>query len=307
MKTMRCALVLIAAIVLSLTVSGCKRAETISGAGYNASDWESRMKSPSLSEDDFTRLYAQAVAASLPNAKVQIVGQRHLKLTLGNGGDIQAYLDNAWKDASQDAERRPEVCQRYISALAATATASGKEEGLPDTNSIVAVIRDIGFLSQFRKFEGTTNAFVTEPLVADIYVAYACDSEKGISYLTEGRRKALGLSVAALRPLALANFHRIIPELQVVGAGPVFMLKADGNYESSMLLADKLWTDKSTAVQGELVAAVPARDALLFTGSGSADGVKQLRAMVDKIQEGGSHTISKTLLVRRNGKWQEWK
>jgi hypothetical protein len=51
---------------------------------------------------------------------------------------------------------------------------------------------------------------------------------------------------------------------------------------------------------------VPARDVLMFTGSDSPDGLKAMRESVDKIYKEGSHVISKTLLVRRNGRWEKF-
>jgi uncharacterized protein YtpQ (UPF0354 family) len=295
------------AVVLALASFGCKRAETIDASQYSAADWEARLENPSLNEQEFTKLYAQALAAELKNSKVQITGERHLSVTLADGGSVQVFLDNAWAEASKDPAHRPEICRRYMAGLLATSTVTGEAPKLPDTNSIVAVVRDRLFLQQFSRYNGTTNALVSEPLVADLHIVFACDTSQGISYLLEHQRQALGLSAAALRPLAMDNFHRIMPQIEIVGTGPLFMLKADGNYESSLLLADKLWTDTASSVQGELVAAVPARDVLLFTGASSAEGVKQLREAVDRIHSGGPHVISKTLLVPRNGKWEQWK
>ena len=302
-SALACALSLLVAVF-----SGCTPRETINGSQFNQTQWEKSLKDPALSEREFTRLYAQAVAAELKTAKVQLAGRRHLKVQTTNGNSFELFLDNAWTDASKDPALRPEVCRRYIaSLLAAQAAAGSAENELPDTNSIVAVVRGQAFLDQFRKYQDTTNALVSEPLVADIYVLYACDSEQGISYLSEGRRKALGLELPALRELAMANLHRMLPSVKIAGSGPVFTVKADGTYESSLLLADQLWKDRAAAVTGDLVAAAPARDVLLFTGAGSPDGVEQIRLAVDKIHNGGSHLISKTLVVRRNEKWEEWK
>ena len=91
------------------------------------------------------------------------------------------------------------------------------------------------------------------------------------------------------------------------GTGPVFMLVGDGNYDSSLLLLDKLWDEQAGSVRGDLVAAVPSRSVLLFTGSASPDGVGQLRKAVDEIFTTGDHVVSKALLIRRNGRWEELK
>jgi uncharacterized protein YtpQ (UPF0354 family) len=81
---------------------------------------------------------------------------------------------------------------------------------------------------------------------------------------------------------------------------------ADGNYESSLLLAENLWDDQAKAVQGEIVAAVPSRDVLLFTGSASTEGLRELRAAVANLHANGSRAISATLIVRRNGLWEKF-
>ena len=51
----------------------------------------------------------------------------------------------------------------------------------------------------------STNRILTEPLVADLHVAYGRDSERGMACLTESDRVRLGLGLPELRKLALAN------------------------------------------------------------------------------------------------------
>jgi len=58
--------------------------------------------------------------------------------------------------------------------------------------------------------------------------------------LREDDRKQLNMSWPALRQLAMTNLRRLLPEVKRHGDGPTFMLVAGGNYESSLLLADKL-------------------------------------------------------------------
>lgn len=292
--------------LMSLVVVGCRPDGPISASNFNAARWESRMKSPSLSEEEFTRLYAQWVAAQLTNSQVQVAGPRHLKVKMADGGDFEVFLDNAWIEARQDPQHRPDICRRYLAALLSGPAAGHAADAAPDTNALVAVVRDDFFLQQVGQYKGTSNAIVSEPLVADLHVVYAIDSQNGIAYLTQGRLEKIGLPLSALRQLALANLRRLLPPLQRVGAEPLFQLKADGNYESSLLLSDKLWTDQASAVQGELVAAVPARDVLVFTGSSSPAGLDRLRQIVNQTYSGGAHIISKTLLVRRNGRWEKF-
>ena len=99
-----------------------------------------------------------------------------------------------------------EVCERYIGSLKQTQQALGNNSGPPDTNSIVAVVRDDLFLRQMEKYaDMRTNRVVVEPLVADLHVAYGRDSERGMAYLTESDRARLGLALPELRKLALSE------------------------------------------------------------------------------------------------------
>lgn len=297
---------LLSAFLLPLT--GCKKKQFVDGSTYNAADWEQRMKSPRLNETEFTQLYAQAAAAQLKGCTVRIAGPKEVVIKFDDGGELKAFLDNAWAEATKaGAVNRADVCRRYLASLTTSRIAYGREADLPDTNNIVAVIRDDLFLKQYEKLGATTtNRLVHEPLAADLHVVLAIDSPGAIAYLTEGNRKALSLDLPALRKLSLLNLRRILPEVSRRGSGPLYMLTAGGDYESSLLLSDKLWNDQSASVEGNLVAAVPSRDVLLFTGSASTEGIKQMRQTVDKIFEGGSHVISKTLLVRRNGRWEKF-
>jgi uncharacterized protein YtpQ (UPF0354 family) len=200
-----------------------------------------------------------------------------------------------------------EVCERYIASLKQSQQHMGDRSAPLDTNSIVAVVRDDLFLQQMEKYGfKSTNRVVVEPLVADLHVAYGRDSERGMAYLTEGDRARLGLTLPELRKLALSNLHRILESPRRAGTNLLYMILADGNYESSLLLADKLWDSQAPLVKGDIVAAVPARDVLMFSGSGSPEGLQVLRQSVDSIYKEASHQISKTLLVRRNGRWEKF-
>jgi len=303
---MRLMLPILATLAL-LALGGCKRSEVVDASQFNTSNWEEKIKSPSLTEAEFTRLYAQAAAAELKSAEVKITGGRELSIKLTDGTELKSFLDNAWNEAKTNPANRPEIVNRYLKALVASAPYAGALAGQPDTNSIVAVIRDDLFLQQFDKFRSDKiNQIVSEKLVADLNVLYAIDSAGSIAYFTETNRVALNLELTALRSLAVRNLKRLVPKVNRQGQGPVFRLIADGNYESSLLLAENLWDDQAKAVPGELVAAVPSRDGLMFTGSASAEGLRELRAAAANLYANGSRAVSTTLIVRRNGRWEKF-
>jgi hypothetical protein len=291
---------------LAILILGCQRGEKISGANFNEPEWERRLKNPHLTETEFTRLFAEAVAAAT-NASVRITGLREVTVKTANGTELKSFLDNAWAEAAVDAPQRPEICRRYIASLMTSARVLDGPAGLPITNSIVPLVRDESLLSGMRDLgQVGTNQVVSELLAADLRVFYASDREGGFAFLTEGDRKALGLEMSVLRSLAMGNLRRIMPEVKHNGSGPLFMFDAGGNYEASLLLSDKLWDGEARELKGEIVAAVPSRDVLVYTTSSSVAGLAALRQAVDKVQAGGDHLVSKTLLIRRNGRWEKF-
>ncbi|MEV4131525.1 hypothetical protein AB0J72_05105 [Dactylosporangium sp. NPDC049742] len=82
------------------------------------------------------------------------------------------------------------------------------------------------------------------------------------------------------------------------------MLQFDG-VASTLLLAEPFWAGLERAVPGELVVGVPARDAVIVTGSQSPPGLAKVRRAIDRIFFAGDpHLLSRKLLVRRRGVWE---
>lgn len=292
--------------IACMTSGGCNK-DKIGGTNFDQPTWEKQIKARDLSVKQFTQLYALRVAAEFKGAQVRIAGDRELNIKLSDGTQLRAFLDNAWNEAAKTPESRPEIVRRYLSALTGAIPGKSPLNGLPDTNRIVAVIRDFRFAKELEsRGSNNTNAIVSESLAADLMVMYAVDGDGLIHYLTEGDRQQLGLSLPDLRNLAMANLKRLLPDVRRSGITQAYMITADGNYESSLLLADKLWEDQLKSVEGDLVAAVPARDMLIFTGTNSKEGINALRRICAKVEKEGNHLISSTLVVRRNGQWEKF-
>jgi len=104
-----------------------------------------------------------------------------------------------------------------------------------------------------------------------------------------------------LRRVALDNLHRLLPRLRVDGQPPAPMLFF-GGLESSVLLADEVWADLRRSVPGDLVVGVPARDVVIFTGTGSRPGLARVRRAVDRVFfAGGRNLLSRELLIWQDG------
>jgi uncharacterized protein YtpQ (UPF0354 family) len=92
--------------------------------------------------------------------------------------------------------------------------------------------------------------------------------------------------------------------VELHGDGPWYVMLPGPDYAASVLLFDELWDAMKEFVDGDIVAAVPARDIVLFTGSSSRDGIKMLRHKARDVHEGGDHVISQTLLRLTSRGWK---
>jgi hypothetical protein len=144
---------------------------------------------------------------------------------------------------------------------------------------------------------------VAHPFAAGLAVTYvavaAPEQPLGWADLT-----ALRIDERALRHHALDNLDAMLAGVSLHGSPPALMVSFHG-IESSLLLADAFWDGLPIDLPGDPVVAVPARDVLLITGSGSPAGLAKATRCVDRVFFAGSHhLLIQDLLTRRGGRWQ---
>jgi uncharacterized protein YtpQ (UPF0354 family) len=274
-------------------------------AEFSPGEWEQKIRSPSLTPDQFTQLYAQFATANLTNAQVAVVGPLAITMESPDGGKWKFNLGNMWAEISKSPDDRPAICGHYLKSMAGLANRQPGVTGIADTNNLVPTIKSDAFVGQFRDGPAESG-IVSEPFVADLNIVYASDREGLIALLTKKDQARLNLEFPALRNLAVTNLKRILQPVRERSMGSVFAISTGDGYSSSILLLDNFWDSKTNSVQGEIVAVVPARDVVLFTGSQSGEGVQQLQQIAEKIYAKGDHAVSKTLLVRRSGNWERF-
>jgi hypothetical protein len=111
----------------------------------------------------------------------------------------------------------------------------------------------------------------------------------------------------ALHEQALANLRGYTArrKLRFEMKASLHAVRLDGQHDASLLLLDELWDPPTRVadVSGELVAAIPARNVLLFTGSLVPNGLRDLRAAILRTSD---RALSPELFVRRDGGWDSF-
>ena len=64
-----------------------------------------------------------------------------------------------------------------------------------------------------------------------------------------------------------------------------------------------IWRSGQIKVDGEIVAAIPAKDVLLVTGSRDRKGIAKLRALAAEFFGQSRYSLTETLFVYRNGQF----
>jgi uncharacterized protein YtpQ (UPF0354 family) len=250
----------------------------------------------------FTEEFARALTAAMPQAKVAVRGELQLQVSDPDGRERTLNLLNAFQDYSLTPERFAELVRRSAAAMAQSAKAAKL-----DPSRIVPVIKDRQWLDDVHatlKARGTDQEQLAEPYNKELVIVYAEDDPTRTRYLTT--REEIGVAREKLRALAVENLKRILPKIEMRVIGDVSIISAGGDYEASLLLLDEIWSGGQIQVRGDIVVAIPVRDALLVTGSRSRNGVKALRELAAELAAKGPHALTTTLFVYRDGKFTKF-
>lgn len=258
---------------------------------------------PPMDPAAFTEEVARRVRAAVPEIDVKVVGELELAIDMTDEGGNRAFLHNAYQMyQGESPKRRDDLIDRFVDSFAEAA--KGLERS---PEAIIPVVKDRAWLieieASMRQMGGEGQDKVYEHLNDDLVVVYAIDTPSNIAYLNPEELARLGVERDALRALAVRNLRGLLPGIEVQRGEKLNMITADGNYEASLLLFSDLWEREREKLRGEPVAAVPARDLLLFADSADAEAVAQLRQLAAKMREEAAYSLTDRLFVLREGQW----
>jgi uncharacterized protein YtpQ (UPF0354 family) len=253
-----------------------------------------RILTRNCSRDELFLLYSKLLQERFPKYSIEFVGESVLHITNPEGKELTTYLDNLWlryKDGSEDRRDLIERFVRFAEQIGAPAPPVARE-------NIVAIIKDAQYMEQF-----TNKRAVADHLCGDLWAVYAIDEPERTGVLMEEKLSESGIAREELRALAVSNLQKILPPVERHGEGPWYLLTAGQDYVASLLLLDGVWDELAGSVDGEIVAVVPSRDVVLYTGSKSGEGIAAIREQAHQIVSSGPYLISESLIVRWDGQW----
>jgi uncharacterized protein YtpQ (UPF0354 family) len=133
------------------------------------------------------------------------------------------------------------------------------------------------------------------------------DEPNGMRFATEAESEQYAMSLVQMIERAKANFLKHRPAVTLSEHGPLLVAQTRDCYDATLLVDDDWLMEMSARLQGNLIACAPARHILLIGGDGREGTVKEMRHAAERIELGGDHLITNTILVRRDGKWEEFR
>jgi uncharacterized protein YtpQ (UPF0354 family) len=251
-----------------------------------------------LSPSAFTHEFARALTAAMPSATVKVDGELRLSIKDASGRERMVFLSNPYQEYALDSQRFDDIVKRFAVAL----LQSDNPHAKLDRSRIVPVIKDRKWLADLRqtlKAQGKEQEHLSESFNDDLIIVYAEDDPARMRYLTAD--EDIGISRPELRALAIENLRRILPKIELRSGDHILLVSAGGDYEPSLLLIDEIWSGGQIKVKGDIVVAIPARDALLVTGSRDRTGVRRMRELAAKLAAEGPYGLTDALFVYRNG------
>ena len=170
----------------------------------------------------------------------------------------------------------------------------------PRVKSFLPVIRNQTYLEALWEDHFSP---IPERLGLDgLYILYVEDRPGGAVLMEEDELNNIAVDYEELRAVATENLMALLPEAELVeveglGIGSVGL---DGVYESSLLLVPpgELY---EYPVEGELVVAVPARDAFFLADSADPASVAVLRGYAKTVFAESGYPVTDRLIVWRDG------
>ena len=257
-----------------------------------------------LSPNSFTGEFARALARAMPSASVTVTGDMEVDVKAATGRHWTVVLRNTYQDYKRDPGLFDEIVKAYAARLSAPRP---NDVAKVDRSRIVPVIKHQKWLHNLHsalKARGLQQEHLSEPFISELVIVYAEDDPDKMRYLTTA--EGGGMSREELKALAIENLKRIVPSVQLRVHDNIMHMTANGDYDSSLLLIDEIWSGGKVRVDGDIVVAVPARDVLLVTGSRNRGGMRKMRELAAKVVAEGPFELTATLFAYRNGRFTKF-
>jgi hypothetical protein len=149
-----------------------------------------------------------------------------------------------------------------------------------------------------------TDSPVLRNLGHGLLAAYLVDEGEYFSYVQYRHLADSLLTCDELHAQAVANLTALAEKhVEVRPYGNIYAVLMGGNFEASIILVDKFWSEWYAQLAPDgFLAAFPARDLLAF-GNASAAVISELNEFLERVNHGLDHPLNSNLFRRVGSAW----
>lgn len=252
-----------------------------------------------FTEIEFSEKFAKRLVEKVNGLKIYSINGLKIQTEYENSNKFKHFLDNCYSEYLREPKNIEDIFLKYLNS----AKSLYKSSENINISNILPVIKDERFLESIEAINPNFELnHIFEKYNNELYIFYVEDTETNINYLTKDDFEKLNIKKEELQKIAIENLSNSI-EIEKHGEDGYFMLVADGNYESSLILLD-IWNEENFEVSGKIIIGIPSRDVLLVTGKNDYENIERLSKTISEINESGDHLVCEKLFVYKNGKFE---
>lgn len=252
-----------------------------------------------LTEIEFSKKFAKRLIQKVDGLKIHSISGLEIQTEYDNSTEFKHFLHNCYSEYLRESEDIENIFLKYLNSAASLYKPN---ENIKVTD-ILPVIKDERFIHNLREInQDFESSHIYEKYNNELYIFYVENTETNINYLTKDDFEKLNIDKEELQKISIKNLANSL-KIEKHGEEGYYMLIADGNFESSLILLD-IWSEKNFKVKGEIVIGLPSRDVLLVTGKKDTKNIERLKKTIEEINEDGDHLVSKSLFEYRNKKFE---
>jgi uncharacterized protein YtpQ (UPF0354 family) len=262
-------------------------------AGSGSDGYDRIMSESQLTREEFVERVVEIVRGKFPLVKIAAGEGFSLKMN----GNI-ASLENLYRVTLL----RPTEIQRHVERWVVELIRAA--EGTPDRSGNLEDVKDriLPMVLSRSSSEVDSGSLVTQPLVDALFVAYAVDSDRTISYIPTGVFEQWEISLDQLHEIALNN---LVSKSEAISAHAaqdedgkinLILFQTMDGYDASRVLLPTLHERLREHLGSPFAAGIPNRDILLCFRD-DPETVKRLREQIGQDFKQMPHQVTDRLLL----------
>ncbi|CAN5373112.1 hypothetical protein BH11CYA1_BH11CYA1_50530 [soil metagenome] len=276
---------------------------------------DDEIEDANLDRRKFAEIYAKALLKVKKGYTLESVNDNQIRLKPASG-ELESYgVENAWMEGKNIPGHRKEVMRPYLAA-----NRNAEHADIPTKANIIPVVRGEDMLTTIGqladqaaaddKAKGKPHSDKTifhQSIAPGIILVLMEDSPYSLRSITVDDIKVLNIKDSDIAGEFNKHLVMRLPSKITFFGSDVILADAGGDFDSSIVLCDKIMSTVKKQVKGKLVFSVPNRSAVFFTGDSLPSSIEKIRSFTEYAAANQARPVSPLLYTWDNGKIEQYK